>query len=463
MKKTSSFLLSILIAGAVVAQSSKIDSLKNLLKTEKKDTSRAKISLSIASAYGEISSDSTLSYLFEAIKLADKTGYYPLQIRARYGAGYIMGYTGNYVKALQMLLQAKTLAQKKNDTAAIRGYYFNLGHLYKRQQDYRKAADNYLLSIEKDGSSTGVPEMNLGQVYMELGQPDSALFYNTRAYETLHRLKNTIYIGGVLATMARAYEKRGELLLARTYLSMAEEIMLLQSKQNKQHTCLEISKFFASAGKKDSSIFYAKKALRIQGGELFKPNLFDAASMLSKLYEGQNADSAYQFLKMSVTLNQEMLSSEKSQQLQTLRFEDELEQQKEAQERQQNAQERKHNLQYAAIALGLVTFFVFFLLFSHSVIANQRLIKFLGILALLIVFEFINLFIHPYLDKLTNHSIPLMLGIMVCIAALLIPLHHKLEHWITHKLVEKNKKIRLAAAKKTIEQLERSTDAQQQL
>jgi hypothetical protein len=47
-----------------------------------------------------------------------------------------------------------------------------------------------------------------------------------------------------------------------------------------------------------------------------------------------------------------------------------------------------------------------------------------------------------------------MLGIMVCIAALLIPLHHKLEHWITHKMVEKNKKIRLEAARKTIAKLE---------
>jgi len=39
--------------------------------------------------------------------------------------------------------------------------------------------------------------------------------------------------------------------------------------------------------------------------------------------------------------------------------------------------------------------------------------------------------------------------------ALLVPLHHKVEKWATAKLVEKNKKIRLAAAKKTIEQLEK--------
>jgi hypothetical protein len=43
---------------------------------------------------------------------------------------------------------------------------------------------------------------------------------------------------------------------------------------------------------------------------------------------------------------------------------------------------------------------------------------------------------------------------LVSIAALLVPLHHKVEKWATAKWVEKNKQIRLASAKKTIEQLE---------
>jgi len=37
---------------------------------------------------------------------------------------------------------------------------------------------------------------------------------------------------------------------------------------------------------------------------------------------------------------------------------------------------------------------------------------------------------------------------------LLVPLHHRLEKWATHRLIEKSRQIRLAAAKKTIEQLE---------
>lgn len=52
----------------------------------------------------------------------------------------------------------------------------------------------------------------------------------------------------------------------------------------------------------------------------------------------------------------------------------------------------------------------------------------------------------------------LMLLALVCIAALLIPLHHKVEKWTTARLVEKNKQIRLAAAKKTIEKLEGKND-----
>jgi len=59
----------------------------------------------------------------------------------------------------------------------------------------------------------------------------------------------------------------------------------------------------------------------------------------------------------------------------------------------------------------------------------------------------------------------MLLG-LVCIAALLVPLHHNAEKWVIAKLVEKNKKIRLADAKKTIEELEKkqgeSSDDQQE-
>jgi len=116
---------------------------------------------------------------------------------------------------------------------------------------------------------------------------------------------------------------------------------------------------------------------------------------------------------------------------------------------------RKQNIQYALIALGIITFIILFLLLSRSFVTNTKLITFFGVVALLMVFEFLNLLLHPFLERITHHSPVLMLLALVCIAALLVPLHHKLEKWATTKLVEKNKQIRLAAAKRTVEELEK--------
>ena len=104
--------------------------------------------------------------------------------------------------------------------------------------------------------------------------------------------------------------------------------------------------------------------------------------------------------------------------------------------------------------MGIIIFISIFLLLSQTIIVSEKWIEFLGVLGLLIVFEFINLLIHPYLTTFTNDSPIFMLIVLVIIAALLIPLHHKLENWVTGKMIEKNKKIRLAAAKRTIEELE---------
>jgi hypothetical protein len=115
--------------------------------------------------------------------------------------------------------------------------------------------------------------------------------------------------------------------------------------------------------------------------------------------------------------------------------------------------ERRLNIQYALIALGIVTFLVLFLLLSSSIIVSEKWISFFGILSLLIVFEFLNLIIHPHLENFTDHSPLLMLIALVLIASLLIPMHHRIEKWVKEKMTEKNRKIRLANAKKTIEEL----------
>jgi tetratricopeptide (TPR) repeat protein len=462
MKKIFLFTVGFFFVSSLSAQQQRADSLKNLLSTAKSDTALSSILLKLSSEYTSTQPEIALQYGYQALQLAEKTNYNTVKSRARISVGYILGYAGNYVKALQLFLEAKSIAEEYDDKDALSNCYHQLGNLFKWKKDFVAAAENYKKAIfyrELNGEEMFyTTPMNLGVVYLELNKMDSALMYAQKAYELTLKTKNAIYQYHVLANLGRIHQKLGNEALGRNYLRMAQDkANQAQSARSKCFTNLDLSAFFKEKGDLDSSIYYAKAVFYVPGSNNLKPLLFDAAQQLSILYADKNTDSAYKYLKLSSILKEELSGAEKTQQLQALRYEEELRQQQLASEKNKSKEEREHNLQYAAIALGLVTFCIFFFLLSHSVIANQKTISFLGILALLIVFEFLNLLLHPFLDRITNHQPVLMLAAMVCIAALLIPLHHKLEHWITHKMVEKNKKIRLAAAKKTIQQLEGDT------
>ena len=181
----------------------------------------------------------------------------------------------------------------------------------------------------------------------------------------------------------------------------------------------------------------------------YKKELFDKLNQ---------TDSAYYYSKVESGIRELIFNQDNQNTIQALAFKEQLRNIEDKAKKNEEALQRKQNIQYSLIALGIITLLILYLLLSRSFITNTKLIEFFGVVALLIVFEFLNLLLHPFLERITNHSPVLMLLALVCIAALLVPLHHKVEKWATAKLVEKNKKIRLAAAKKTIEQLEKKDD-----
>jgi hypothetical protein len=218
------------------------------------------------------------------------------------------------------------------------------------------------------------------------------------------------------------------------------------------------AQYFHDINQNDSCAVYAKKAIDVVHNTAFSNYSIKPAKLLLDIYRNSNIDSAFKYSEIYRIANDSLFNVKTIQQTQSMTFEDELRQQELAFEKIKAEGQRKQNIQYALIALGIITFIILFLLLSRSFITNTKLIEFLGVMALLIVFEFLNLLLHPFLQGVTNHTPVLMLLALVCVAALLIPLHHRVEKWSTAKLVEKNKKIRLANAKKTIEQLEEKVD-----
>jgi hypothetical protein len=217
---------------------------------------------------------------------------------------------------------------------------------------------------------------------------------------------------------------------------------------------MSIAECFLQMNKVDSAIKYGQLCLERASKMNYTLNILGSYSTLAAAYEGKTNDSAVKYYKLAVATRSKQFSAKNKSEIANLTFLEQERQNEIIAQQNKLRVERNRSLQFASIGIGLIAFIIICLFLSQSIVVKSGLVRFLGVLSLLLLFEFLNLWIHPVIGDFTHHSPLWMFLIMVCIAALLVPAHHRLEKWITHQLVEKNKRIRLAAAKRTIADLE---------
>jgi tetratricopeptide (TPR) repeat protein len=343
----------------------------------------------------------------------------------------------------------------------IGGVYSRIGNYDEALKYLRKSQLSYTAdsTIIKSRSSKTWTFVYLGYAFNGLHQGDSALYYGQIALEENRKYPDGFVYPGILFNVALAHQQLGDHDLAEAYYKKA--IIFSDSTNNPISLSLattNYSKLLMSQGNYTSAKNIAKQGLEAAVKSNLKAGIVDGAEMLRKVYNHLNKkDSAYYYAEMQFAYKDSIASQQKINEIQNMTFAKQLKDNEEQIKADQAKEEREKNLQYGLIAITLITFLILFFLLSRSIAVNARMIEFLGVLALLIVFEFVNLLLHPFLGKITHHSPVLMLLAMVSIAALLIPAHHYVEKWVTHKLVEKNNAVRLAAAKKTIAKLEGTT------
>jgi tetratricopeptide (TPR) repeat protein len=451
-------LLADFIQGQSILQ--KRDSLITLLQQKEHDTLRALHLVQLSATYPELAPDTALLMATEALRLSRKINFKSGEALSLLQQGWSFSFLGNQAIALEKALEALRLGEKINDAEIMQACLNGIGVIYKREGDYRQALLYYFKAkdyAEKYNQSALPPALsNIGGAYFELGKYDSAKLFVQQAHDKASAQKNQRVMGVAMVIM-------GDINLEEGHPALALEYYQLGSGYTKNTASLfhlirgymGMAKAFAQTKQADSSLVFARQAFSIANENKFLGEIPVAGEFIYEHYKRtRNSDSALFYLELCRLAKDSLNNRENQMKMQALNMEEKLRQQEKQQEEEKAKEQRVHNLQYAAIAFAVVILLIVFLLLSHSVIANQTSIRFLGVLSLLIVFEFLNLLLHPYLGNLTHHQPIFMLGAMVIIAALLIPLHHKLEHWIIHKLVEKNNGIKLAAAKKIIEKLE---------
>ena len=461
MKRILLFFFTGLSISISYAQTNARDSLKQLLQKEKTDTGRVLLLADLSFEYFESKPDTGMTLALEALSLANRIGFEKGKAICLNRIGNAYYVLGNYPKSMEVLLQALKINERIHNSDGIQRNWGNIGLIYAEQEDYRHALVYYFKAKPvaeqlNNERSVSIISANIAEAYFNLKNLDSASLYAQQANNIALKINYSRIVGSSLNRLGIIHFERGQ------NNSALEHFMLsipttIEAKNNIQlsRTFLNIAKVFENLMQNDSLLFYSKKSLFLAKDGGFTKEVRDAGRFLTAYYRKINKpDSAFWYLDLTKIANDSLFSMQKQRQLQSLGFDEKLRQQEIATTELKNKEERKRNLQYAAIVVGLISFIILFFLLSRSIIVKEKFIKFFGIVGLLAVFEFINLYIHPYLDKWTNHSPFWMLAILICIGALLVPLHHKLEKWITKIMVEKNKKIRLAAAKKTIATLE---------
>ena len=115
---------------------------------------------------------------------------------------------------------------------------------------------------------------------------------------------------------------------------------------------------------------------------------------------------------------------------------DEEQRQKRIEREEAEALRERHNIQYLGITIAIAVVFLLLVLMGTFRV-SETTIKIMGFFAFILLFEFIILIADNKIHHWT-HGEPLpILGIKIVLIAILLPLHHWLEHKVVHYLASR--------------------------
>ena len=363
-------------------------------------------------------------------------------------------------KALEYLYKGLHHAERAGDPNRIGFAEKETGIIFKQMGQYREAiswlkrAEAHVVELTEINRT----HCHLSETYAAVGMKDSAMFHAQASNIITSPVSDPYGYARSQLVLGRAYAAKGEMDMAELFFQKTIAVCDSFDVMRVMPTALVgLAQVRLSLNDPIGAIAVGMRALAVLEQAKHLPSSIEATELLEQAYHAAGKpDSAYLVLKLHAALQDSLVDAEKLSKVESMRFGQQLKEKEEEQARIEAQEERSRNIQFGIIALIVITLGIFLLIFSRTSVVGAKAIKNLSLIALLLFFEFINLLLHPFLGELTHHSPLLMLLCMAAIAGLLIPLHHRMEKLITNVLVSKNNRVRLEAARRTIEELEGS-------
>lgn len=236
------------------------------LKNATNDSAKVDALAELCNYYKFKNPDSALFFGFKAISLAEKIGYPVGQVEAMGHLVLSHISMGNEIKATRICLQGLKIALKNHLKSEEAMLLILQGILQTDAGNYPEALASYrrsTLIFEKFGhdSLIALPESFIGEVYANMNQKDSALYFGWKAFNDPRKASWISFL--LHENLGHVLTKTGHFNLALIhYKNAIDNIKLGDYNIDYDYISnvnLSIAKVFQLRGLIDSSIYYARR------------------------------------------------------------------------------------------------------------------------------------------------------------------------------------------------------------
>jgi tetratricopeptide (TPR) repeat protein len=436
--------------------------------------------------------DKALSYINQAFSLISTLTDDSLKAEANNTYGQVYISRNEKILALRHYLNALRIAEEwkagklkeQGKLKLLRNCYINLSNFYSRIEDYDKAIDYYTLANEMLGhikekntpyqraidynsignlfaqkknydiaisyfersialadtlkfSTLKIPGyISLLNQYLRIDQPQKALDYlNSTSGASLKRQLSVFgFSGAIDQAYAVIYTDLNQFDSATKYFNRALPFIERSNNIIKVSFYGQLAHFYKKSGDAKKAIGYFLKVKEMSEANSQLENIRNAAKNLDSLYANEGNilfsrqyNTAYHLYKDSI----EKLSKEKE--LSQVEATDEQQRQERILKEKEEAKKKRFSIQYMAITLAIAILFIGLVMMGIFKVSATT-IRAIGFFAFLLFFEFIFLIFKKNIYGITHGEPWKDLAFIIALAALLVPLHHWLEHKVIHFL-----------------------------
>lgn len=263
-------LLSLLILSSSLFSQNKIDSLKQVLKTAKNDTTTVgTINILTYALYMNSEKEAIPMFIDSAIRVAERTNYYRGNIKARFIAGNIYKNRGQVDKAKQYLITALTLCNKSKDAQDHFKINHTLAVCFADEGNYKQASEYFFTALryaEEGGNKTQIANAygGLGNLYSSQGDYVKAISNQHKALKYRIELNDKMRMSFSYVNLANAYKNLNKFDSAQFYYNKALIIQTAEKNTDGQaYSYAGIGSIYLQKKLPEAAIDYFKRAYNL--------------------------------------------------------------------------------------------------------------------------------------------------------------------------------------------------------